>query len=492
MLREMRSLARESLVYGLSTVLGRLLNFLLAPLFTHLLSPSDNGVVNTTYAYVAFLTVVFGLALDTAYLRLGRKDGKPDGRVFSTAFWTVAGAAFAFALALTAGAERLAPFLELPPGSEVVVRCAAWILALDAVCSLPFAELRAAQRASTYAAVKLASIALNIALCVLFVVYARLGVAGVFLANLLASTASLALLLPTLLRRVDGGPDAALLRPLLAFSLPLVPAGLASMVVQVADRPILLAYSDLAVVGVYSASYKLGVLMMLVVAMFDQAWKPYFLQRAGRPDLDALMARVLTWFSAGTAWVFLAVALLVEPVVTAPLLPGGKSIIHPLFWGGLPIVPVVAFGYLLAGLYYVMLAPLMVAGRTGAVAVATACGAAVNLAALLLLIPRGGMMGAAWATAAAYAAMALAVFVQGRRAHPVPYEWGRVGLVAAWTGALFLAGSRLPAAGRFLLVAGYPAGLALARFLSPDEREEIRALLSARGARSAPPPTDAG
>ncbi|MDX6768978.1 MAG: oligosaccharide flippase family protein [Elusimicrobiota bacterium] len=488
MFKEMRSLARETLVYGLSTVLGRLLNFLLTPLFTHLLSPADNGVVATTYAYVAFLTVVFGLGLDTAYLRLGRKEGKPDPRAFSTAFWTVAGVSVVFALAITALSEGLAAPLEAPAS---VLRCAAWILALDAVASLPYAELRGAQRASAYASVRLLGLALNLVLCWFFIARMGLGVTGVFLANLMASSLSLALLIPVLLRRVDGGPDLALLRPLLAFALPLVPAGLASMVVQVADRPILGLFHDQAAVGVYSANYKLGVLMMLVVTMFDQAWKPFFLQRAGRPDLDALMARVLTYFSAGAAWVFLAVALLAGPAVTAPVF-AGRSLIHPLFWGGLPVVPVVTFGYLLAGLYYVMLAPLMVAGRTGAVAVATACGAAVNLAALLLLIPRWGMLGAAWATAAAYAAMAASVYLQGRRAHPVPYEWARVAVVAAWTGGLFLLGSRLPALGRLLCVAVYPAGLALGRFLAPDELAEVRALLSARAARSAPRAPDAG
>lgn len=488
MLKEMRSLARETVVYGLSTVLGRLLNFLLTPLFTHLLSPSDNGVIATTYAYVAFLTVVFGLGLDTAYLRLGRKEGKADPRAFSTAFWAVAAASVAFAGVITAGAEGLAPFVDAPAS---VLRCAAWILALDAVASLPFAELRGSQKASTYASIRLAGLALNLVLCWFFVARMGLGVAGVFLANLMASSLSLALLIPVLLRRVDGGPELALLRPLLAFALPLVPAGLASMVVQVADRPILGVYFDSATVGVYSASYKLGVLMMLVVTMFDQAWKPFFLQRAARPDIDALMARVLTWFAAGAAWVFLAIALLAGPAVTAPLF-AGKPLIHPLFWGGLPVVPIVTFGYLLAGFYYVMLAPLMVAGRTGAVAVATACGAAVNLAALLLLIPRWGMLGAAWATAAAYAAMAATVWLQGRAARPVPYEWGRVAVVAAWTAALYALGSRLPTAARVLCAAAYPAGLYVTGFLAPDELAELRALLSARASRSAPRAPDAG
>lgn len=491
MLREMRSLARETLFYGLSTVLGRLLNFLLTPLFTHLLTPSDNGVVGTAYAYIAFLTVVFGLGLDTAYLRLGRKDGRGDNRAFSTAFWLVAGVSVLLATLLTLGAESLAPWLDLPPGSGAVIRCAAWVLALDALCTVPFAELRAAQRASAYAAIKLGALALNIALCVLFVTKARLGVTGVFMANLLASSFTLALLLPVLLRRLDGGPERALLRPMLAFALPLVPAGLASIVVNVADRPILLSYTDLAAVGVYSASYKLGVLMMLVVTMFDQAWKPFFLQRAGQPGLDALLSRVLTYFSAAACWVALAVSLLAGPAVTAPVF-GGRPLIHPLFWGGLPIVPVVTFGYLLAGFYYVMLAPLMVAGRTGSVAVATACGAAVNLGALLLFIPRWSMMGAAWATVAAYAAMALAVWLQGRQAHPVDYEWGRVSLTLAVAAGLFLLGARHGAAARLACVAAYPALLALGRFLNAEERAEVRALLSARGARSASPPPAAG
>ncbi len=490
MFKDMRLLARETLVYGLSTVLGRLLNFLLTPLFTHLLSPSDNGVVSTVYAYVAFLTVVFGLGLDTAYLRLGRKDGKADPRAFSSAFWAVSGAAAAFALLMTLGADWLAPHLDLE-GAAPVLRCAAWILALDAAASLPFAELRGAQRASSYAGIRLAGIGLNLVLCWFFVARMGLGMTGIFLANLMASSLSLALLIPILLRRVDGGPEMALLRPLLAYALPLVPAGLASIAVQVADRPILGLFYDKAVVGVYSANYKLGVLMMLVVTMFDQAWKPFFLQRASRPDIDALMARVLTWFAAGASWVFLAIALLAGPAVTAPLF-AGKSLIHPLFWGGLPVVPVVTFGYLLAGFYYVMLAPLMIVGRTGSVAVATACGAAVNLGALLLLIPRWGMMGAAWATAAAYAAMALAVWVQGRAARPVPYEWRRVAVAAAWTGALYALGSSLPWWGRALCVAAYPAGLWLGRFLAPDELAELRALVNARASRSAPRPTDAG
>lgn len=488
MLRELRTLARETVVYGLSTVLGRLLNFLLTPLFTHLLSPSDNGVIATTYAYVAFLTVVFGLGLDTAYLRLGRKDGKADPRAFSTAFWAVAGASLVFAGAISLLAESLAPLADAP---VAVLRCAAWILALDAVASLPYAELRGAQRASSYASIRLAGLGLNLVLCWYFVARMDLGVTGVFFANLMASSLSLALLIPVLLRRVDGGPDAALLRPMLAFALPLVPAGLASIAVNVVDRPILGLYYDQAVVGVYSASYKLGILMMLVVTMFDQAWKPFFLQRAGRPGLDELLARVLTYFTTGAAWVFLAVALLAEPAVTAPLF-AGKPLIHPLFWGGLPIVPIVTFGYLLAGLYYVMLAPLMLAGRTGGVAVATACGAAANLGALLALVPRWGMLGAAWATAAAYAAMALAVFVQGRRAHPVSYEWRRIAVVAVWTGALYALGSRLPTGARLLCVAAYPAGLALGRFLTPDELAEMRALLSARASRPAPRATDAG
>ncbi|MBI5246854.1 MAG: oligosaccharide flippase family protein [Elusimicrobia bacterium] len=478
MLRELRGLAKETAVYGLSTVLGRMLSFLLTPLYSHLLEPTDNGAMQAVYAYIAFLTVAYGLGLDTAYLRLGRRDGKADETAFGSAFLTVVGTAVLASVAISLAAAPLARLIGLPEEMAVLVRYAAWILAADAAMLMPYAELRGSHRAGAYAGIKLVGIAMNLVLAYVFVRHMGLGLRGVFLANLVASVSSLAMLAPVILSRL-GTPDRARLREMLGFGVPLIVAGVGSMVVQVADRPILAKAVGLAEAGVYGTCYKLGIGMMLLVGMFDQAWKPFILERADRPDAGAIVARVLTYFATLASGAFLAIVFFIGPLVTAPLF-AGKSLIHPSFWSGLDVVPAVTLGYLFNGLYFVMLAPLMLDKRTGAVSAATWAGALVNLALNWFLIPRWGMMGAAWATLGAYMSMATAVWWLGRASRPVPYEWRRLAILAAWTAALWWPSRTVGLPARAILLAAYPAGLLLSGFLGADELAELRGLLSAR------------
>ncbi len=478
MFRELRGLARETAVYGLSTVLGRMLSFLLTPMYSHLLEPTDNGAMQALYAYIAFLTVIYGLGLDTAYLRLGRRDGKADESAFGSAYLTVAGTAFAASAVIHLAAAPLANAVGLPAEMAVLVRYGAWILAADAAMLLPYAELRGSHRAGAYAGIKLVGIAMNLVLAFVFVRHMHLGLRGVFLANLVASLSSLAMLAPVIAARF-GAPDRARLKDMLSFGVPLIIAGVGSMVVQVADRPFLAKAAGLAEAGIYGTCYKLGIGMMLLVGMFDQAWKPFILERADRPDAGAIIARVLTYFGALAAWAFLAIVFFIGPLVTTPLFHG-KSLIHPSFWGGLPVVPVVTLAYVFNGLYFVMLAPLMLDKRTGAVSAATWTGALVNIVLNWTLIPRLGMMGAAWATLAAYAAMAFAVWALGRSSRPVPYEAKRLLILAGWTAALWWPASGVGLPARLVLLAAYPVGLLLTGFLGADELTELKSLISAR------------
>ena len=481
MFRELRGLARETAVYGLSTVLGRMLNFVLTPLYSHLLEPTDNGAMQAIYAYIAFLTVIYGLGLDTAYLRLGRKDGLADESAFGSALTTVVATALVASGVIHLAAPILARAIGLPAEMATLIRYGAWILAIDAAMLLPYAQLRGSHRAGAYAGIKLVGIVMNLVLAYIFVRLLHLGLHGVFLANLVASLSSLAMLTPVILSRY-GAFDRSKLKGMMAFGLPLIIAGIGSMVVQVADRPILAKTVGLASAGIYGTCYKLGIGMMLLVGMFDQAWKPFILERADRPDAGAIIARVLTYFGTLGAWAFLALTFFVAPIVTAPLFDG-KPLIHPSFWSGLSVVPIVSLGYLFNGLYFVMLAPLMLDKRTNAVSTATWAGALVNILLNTLLIPRLGMMGAAWATLAAYAAMVIAIWTLGRTSQCAPaYEWKRLAALGAWSGTLWWIGSSLGLPGRGILLCAYPVGLLIFGFLGADELTELKSLLSARRA----------
>ena len=434
MRKDLKLLGKETLVYGLSTVVARLLNFLLLPFYTHYLAPAEYGVVTTAYSYIAFLNILFLLGLDQAYLRFaaGAEDAQAEAS-FSTAFWASLAWGTAGALLLAAFAVPLARTGGLGFDAAPLVRCAAAILLLDTLASPAFAELRLRHRAWAYAGIKSFNIVLSVALNVAFVGGMRLGVLGVFMAGVVASAATLLLLAPVAAGRLRRRFVRPLAEEMLRFGLPLVPAGLGAMVVQVADRPILLKLTDSGTVGVYQANYRLGIFMMLLVSMFDQAWRPFYLERAGRPDTPALLARVLTLFLAAAAWSALALTLFMPDLVRLPL--RGAPLIHPAYWSGLGVVPIVLFAYVFYGAYVNFLAPVTIAKQTETIAAVTALGAAVNVIACFVLIPRWDMIGAAWATLLAYAAMAGQLYWFTRRAWPVPYEWRRVGALAATTGA---------------------------------------------------------
>ena len=485
MLRELKRLFKETAIYGLSTIVGRLLNVLLVPLYTHAMAPAEYGLVATVFSYIAFFNMLYNHGMDFAFMRFYKEpeDAEAGRVVFSTALASLTVWPLLVSVALHLLAAPLALAAGVPQALADVVKYAAWIMFFDTVALVPFAHLRMRQKAGAFAGIKVVNIALNLALNYVFLIRAGMGVRGVFLASLVTSVVTLVILAPIIMEQFRPRFDGPLYKELLRFALPIMPAGVASMMVQVIDRPILKALTNDYTVGIYQANYRLAIFMQLVVNMFDAAWRPFFLQRAHKPGAAEVFARVLSYFTAGAAFLCLAVSLLVPQIVALPL-GHGRTLIHPDYWGGLSLVPVVAVGYIFNGIYINMLAPVTLAKRSERVAYATALGALVNIGANLLWIPRWGMLGAAWATLAAYAAMAAALYLMGRKLFPIPYERGRLGLTlgaglasfaAARALGLTMAADRLPA--RLAVLALFPVALLAAGFLDADERALIRGKL---------------
>ncbi|MBM2841266.1 MAG: polysaccharide biosynthesis protein, partial [Bacteroidetes bacterium] len=197
------------------------------------------------------------------------------------------------------------------------------------------------------------------------------------------------------------------------------------MMIQVIDRPILLALTNASTVGIYQANYRLGIFMMLIVSMFDFAWRPFFLTHANDADAKKLFARVLTYFVLLMTAVFLTLSLFLEDVVKLPIF-WGYSILPPEYWHGLAIVPVVLLGYMFLGISNNFVAGIYIEKKTQHLPANTLIGAFINVAANFLLIPFIGIMGAALATLLSYAAMAIALYVAVQRFYPIRYEFDRI------------------------------------------------------------------
>ncbi len=473
MLKDIKSLGKESFIYGLSTVGARLLNFLLMPFYTHYLLPAEYGVVATVFSYIAFLNILYQYGMDQAYMRhYGDRE-----KAFSTAYSSVLVTCGLFSLILAATPGFWAELGGIGAARSHLVLYSAVILFLDGINVLPFADLRMGHQPFYFAGVRLCSIVLNVILNIVLITRFHMGIEGIFIANVVSSMFSVV----AVPKRFSFTLDREMLGKLMSYALPLLPAGLGAMAVQVIDRPILLRLAGESAVGVYQANYRLGIFMVLLVSMFDQAWRPFFLERADKPESVKVFARVLTYFVFALTWLGLALSFFIPDLVRFRI--AGKALIHPSYWPGLEIVPVVLFAFLVNGIYVNLLAPIIIAKKTKIIMFATLSGAAVSVAANFALIPLFGISGPPWAAFAAYSVMALVVYFYGRRYFPVPYELGRLAKVVIT--ALVLSAPAM--AGwfdggpswlvyRLAVLAAFPLCLLALGFFLPEEKEKFRAL----------------
>ncbi|OGU69747.1 MAG: hypothetical protein A3H45_11845 [Ignavibacteria bacterium RIFCSPLOWO2_02_FULL_55_14] len=432
-------LGKETAVYGLSTVVGRLLNFLLVPLYANLLTPSENGIIATLYAYVAFVAVVYGFGMEQAYMRFAADLPSQERSGIFRKAWLAALPAAALSLIVHLAGRSASVAIGFGIDGAALVTLAAWILAADAAAAIPFAALRLERKPMMFAILKLSNIVLTIVGTVYLVVGLGWGAEGVMAANLGASIITLgAVVVATRTAwagtTTDPSPG---WKELWRFGFPLMPAGLAGIALQVIDRPLVRALTDDATVGIYQLNYRLGIFMMLAVGMFDYAWRPFFLQHARDADAKALFSRVFTYLVTFMAAIFLSVSLFVDDLVRLPF--GNSTFFPPAYWDGTAIVPVVLAAYACTGAYVVFLTGVYLEKRTGIVPVIAGLAAAVNVAANLVLVPKLGIMGAALATLIGHVVQTVWMFFASQKHLRIEFEWKRVGAAVVWTASMFAA-----------------------------------------------------
>ncbi|MBI4535472.1 MAG: polysaccharide biosynthesis protein [Ignavibacteriae bacterium] len=437
MFEKIKRLGTDTAIYGISTILGRFLTFLLTPLYANILPPSDVGIIATMYAYIAFLNVMYSYGMDSAYMKYTSTLELGNAKqTFTIPFLSLTLTSVLISILLFWQAETLTGVINLSSSLKSVTVYAALILCLDAISLVPFASLRMERKAKQFAAIKLVTIVVNVCCNVVFLIMYRMGVEGVFLSGVVSSALAVVLLLPTILRQLTLSLPSRVLAPLLRFGLPYVPAGLATMMIQVIDRPILEALTDKATVGIYQANYRLGIFMMLIVSMYDFAWRPFFLSHARDTEAKELFARVLTYFVLLMAAVFLVLSFFLENIVKWPVF-WGRSILPEAYWSGLDIVPVVLLAYVFLGISNNMVAGIYIEKKTQHLPAITFIGAAVNVAANLALIPIIGIMGAALATLMSYAAMATVLYFTVQKYYAVKYEFERLAKIVVAAAIVF-------------------------------------------------------
>ncbi|MCQ8102853.1 oligosaccharide flippase family protein [Methylomonas sp. SURF-2] len=448
----LRQLISQTAIYGLSSILGRFLNYLLVPLYTYTFSAGEYGVVSEFYAYAGFFAVVLVFGLETGFFRFRQKPEFAGDEVYSNGLSFLLLINLLFVGVISYWQQPLADALHYPNHPEYLLWFAC-ILALDAVTALPFARLRAENRAWRFAGIRLTEILITIGLNLFFlwlcpklsvawpdsptaIIYSQdMGVGYIFLSNLIASICKLLLLLPEF-RAVPLQLNPNILGPMTRYSLPMVVIGFAGMVNEMLDRAILklmLPYdltTNLKMLGIYGACYKLSILMSLFVQAFRYAGEPFFFAHAGRADAKRAYALVMQYFVIAGVFIFLLVMLFIDFF---------KYFIGTEFRAGLDVVPILLLANLCLGIYVNLSVWYKLSDRTGLGAWVSLAGACLTVVLNILWIPRWGYLGSAWATLACYFFMVCLSWLLGRRYYPVTYPIGKIGAYIALGLALYWA-----------------------------------------------------
>jgi O-antigen/teichoic acid export membrane protein len=442
-MRPLRQLASETVLYGLSSVVGRVLNYVLIPFYTSIFLPADYGLLTEWYAYAALLQILYTYGMETAYFRFAKQEPATFDLVVSALFISslvFSGLLVLFATPITVGIAH--------PGCECYVYYFAAILAIDAVLAIPFAQLRLQNRALSFASTKLLQIGLNIVLNLVLLygcanIYAGTcavglrpyvaywydpakGVAYVFIANLVANAAALPVLSGSL-RRVKFRLSWHLLKPMLVYAWPLLLMGLAGAVNEMLSRAMLRHWlppdfypgqSNEAILGIFGACYKLAVFMLLGIQAFRYAAEPFFFAHAQACNASALFNAVMHWFVLGACFILFAVSANLD-------LLGRLLLRRAEYRAALEVVPYLLLGYLFLGMYYNLSVWFKLADKTHYGTWLASIGALVTIVLNVVLIPSMGYWGSVWAAVASYATMSFLCYYWGQKHYPIPYQLGR-------------------------------------------------------------------
>jgi len=448
---QIKSLANQTAIYGTTTILGRLLNYLLVPLHVYIFTtPSVYGIVGEMYAYVALLLVLLTYGMETAFFRFSETE--PDkNRVFGTAITSLLTTTSVFILLGLVFSQNIADILHYSNYPQYI-RWFVIIVGLDVISTIPFARLRANNKPFLFAGIKITTIIINVFFNVFFlwfcpfminheistslftVIYnPEIGVGYIFISNLIASIVQTILLFFTC-KEVRPIFDKILLKKMFIYAFPLLILGLAGIVNETIDRIMIknLSSNDITIamhnLGVYSACFKIGVIMNLFIQAFRYSAEPFFFSLYKQKDAKQGYSLVMTCFVIVCTFIFLATMMYIDFV---------KYFVSENYREALPVVPIILIAYMFLGICFNLSIWYKLTGQTKYGAYITVGGAVITLLVNWIFIPIIGYTAAAWGHLITYTAMATASYLIGQKFYPIPYDLKKIGFYIALALLLF-------------------------------------------------------
>lgn len=454
----LKQLAGQTAIYGLSSIVARVINFFFVPLYTRMLTTGNYGLASELLAYIALLQVVLTFGMETGFFRFASKDKSRSEIIFSTALISLGLSALSFLFLIVVFAGQLSTFTGHP--QNYLIYCAL-ILAIDCFTAILFAELRFRNKAMNFAVFRsikiLSEVGFNVLLFFFLPAYfithpdsfllhflpAKPDYGYILLAILLSCIVSILLFLPRLLK-LNFAFSKQQLNELLIYSLPLMVAGLPGVANDFISRIFFRFFAPSSSpwqdqLGIFNANVKLAVFMVLFVQMFRYAAEPFFFSSSLREDMKKVYADVMKYFVAFCVLIFLGIAM--YPELFALLL-------GPSFRSGIAVLPVMLIANILLGVVFNLSMWYKLSGKTQYALTITLLGLGINVLINIFFMPLYGFMAAAWGYLFSYLAMVIFSYYLSRKYYPIPYDWKTIILyfitgIALYLVSVFLAPATL-------------------------------------------------
>ncbi len=414
---EMKSLAKDTVIYGASSIIGKFLNYLLVPLYTYALArTSDYGIVTNIYAWTALLLVILTYGMETGFFRFANREDYDPQTVYKTSFFTLLCSSALFTMLVVVFHQPIANVLGYPDHSEFVEMMFATV-AIDAFACIPFAYLRYQKRPVAFAALKLLFVLLNIGFNILFlVILGKDDVFYVFLSNILATVIQTLCLLPMTMPK-GGQFSAPVLKEMLRYSLPLLVLGVAGIMNQTLDRilfPYLYTGVDAqAQLGIYGACFKVAMVMMMFTQAFRYAYEPFvFAKHKDRQSVEAY-ADAMKYYIIFSYLILLVVIFYLDIF---------KFIVAQNYWEGLKIVPIVLWTYVFQGIYFNLSFWYKLTDETKWGAYFSLIGLIITLVLQIIGVPLIGYWASCGSSLICYFVIMLLSYFIGQKKAPIPYD----------------------------------------------------------------------
>lgn len=437
-MKQLKELFSDTLIYGVSSVFTRFISYLLVPFYTGVFDTDEYGIISLIFVLMAFLNVVLTYGMESTYFRFA-KDRDKAKDIFKTLQLCLFGTTILLVAVIWLLNPILNPIIGLVEPFPLFTLMLG-ILAFDTLSAVPFAELRLARKPVKFALLKMINVFINIGLNLYLILVMNLGIEAVLISNVVASIITAIFVWVLTFNMLKGMWDGEFLKKALVFGLPFVPAGIGYVTNEMIDRVFLkkmdsealtalygltesgLEYTGEDIVGIYSACYKLAVVMLLLVTVFKFAWQPFFMRKSDQEDAPQLFSETFRYFNLGAAFIFVFFSLFITSIVQIKIPFTDATLIGEDYWLGLNIVSPLLMAYWFQGWYINFSAGIFIGDKTKVLAFITLIGSAITLVGNIIFVPSFGMIASAYTTLGSYAVMALIIYYYSKKAFDVPYK----------------------------------------------------------------------